>query len=275
MNIVLTCINNYQSYILANIKQLIKLEHKNIYVITNKQFFSNFENYDVKLINIDELPDSYNFKRRTRLDRRFRNGFMMLCSFRFFLIYAFMKKYNIDNVIHLENDVTIYYNCDILLDILGKSNRMYIPFDSFTRNIASIIYIPNHALFKNILDRYNLVQNDMYNFRNILVKTNYIDTFPIFISNNENNEIQFVSRNYTLFNYIFDAAAIGQYLGGTDPIHNNGIGFVNETCVIKYNKYEFIWEMVDGIRKPFMRINNTSIPIFNLHIHCKDLDRFT
>jgi hypothetical protein len=61
-----------------------------------------------------------------------------------------MKKYNIENVIHLENDVVIYYNCDILMDKLDK--YFYIPFDSFKRNIASVVYIPNSDIYKIILD---------------------------------------------------------------------------------------------------------------------------
>ena len=57
MNIVLVCINNFQEYILDNITQLIKLQHENIYVITNPQFFQAFDRFSgkVKLINIDEL----------------------------------------------------------------------------------------------------------------------------------------------------------------------------------------------------------------------------
>lgn len=274
MNIVLTCIGNFQSYILTNIKQLIRLNHKNIYVITNNRFFVNFKNYDVKLISAEDLPNSYNYTRRSRLTRSYRNGFYVLCSLRFFVIYEFMKKYNVENVIHLENDVIVYYNCDILFDIIGNSNKMYIPFDAYIRNIASIVYIPNHSVFKNILDRYNFRLNDMFNFRNTLVSTNYIDTFPIFIDNNESPEIKFVSRNYKLFNYIFDAAAMGQYLGGFDPIYKRKAGFVNTRCVVKYNKYEFIWETSDDIKKPFLKVNNINIPIFNLHVHCKDLEKF-
>jgi hypothetical protein len=39
MNIVLTCVGNFQDYILDNIRQLIRLNHENIYVITNSELF--------------------------------------------------------------------------------------------------------------------------------------------------------------------------------------------------------------------------------------------
>jgi hypothetical protein len=152
-----------------------------------------------------------------------------------------------------------------------------MPFDTFTRNIASIIYIPDHNIFKNILDNYDKDNNDMYNFSSIMKNTNLINTFPIFIENElENNEYQFVTKNFNKFKFIFDAAAIGQYLGGVDKRNNpnNTVGFINETCIIKYNLYNILFLDNENSKKPFISIKNKLIPIFNLHIHSKDLDKF-
>ena len=187
-----------------------------------------------------------------------------------------MKKYEINDVIHLENDVLIYYNCDILIHTLDKNN-VYIPFDTFNRTIASIMYIPSATIFKKILDNYNLNKNDMENFSQIRQTIGLIDNFPIF--NNylsPDREISFVSTNFNNLNYIFDAAAIGQYLGGVDSIYTakSTVGFINETCIIKYNIYNINWLIVDYIKRPFIQINNNLIPIFNLHIHCKNLQKF-
>ena len=278
MNIVLVCIANFQEYILTNIEQLIKLEQKKIYVLTNQKLFNFFTKYEsfITLVNIDELNDSYNFYNNTSLNKSFRNGFWTFTSLRFFYIYEFMNKYKINDVIHLENDVLIYYNCNNLIDKLDK-NKMYIPFDTFNRNIASIIYIPSANIFKTILDNYDLDINDMENFSIIQKKTGLIENFPIFNNiQSENSEISFVSRNFNIFNYIFDAAAIGQFLGGIDPLNNKNdtVGFVNVKCIIKYNLYKIEWLNINNIRRPFIQINNRLIPIFNLHIHCKNLLKF-
>lgn len=277
MNIVLVSIINFQEYILHNIEQLIRLNHKNIYVLTNNNLFIHFTKYAnfITLINIDNLIDTYNFYSNTHLDKSFRNGFWTLTSLRFFYIYEFMKKYNVNDVIHLENDVLVYYNCDILDSCLNK-NYIYLPFDTFYRNIASIMYIPNHNIFKLVLDNYDMTKNDMENFSIIKQKTGLITNFPIFNSLSINDEISFVSTNYVEFNYIFDAAAIGQYLGGVDPQNTNmdTVGFINETCVIKYNYYNIHWISIDNINRPFIDIDNNTIPIFNLHIHCKNLLKF-
>lgn len=278
MNIVLVCLNNFQEYILINIEQLIRLGHENIYILTNNHLFKYFDNVktNIKLIDVDKLDETYNFYSRTTLDKNFRNGFWTLTSLRFFYIYEFMSKFNITDVIHLENDVLIYYNCNTILDLFDKK-YMYIPFDTYKRNIASIVYIPSCEVYKQILDNYDFGKNDMENFSTIKQKTSLIQNLPIFINyNSNNNEVNFVTHNFDKFKYIFDAAAIGQFLGGIDPKNNsdNTIGFVNETCIIKYNNFNFTWNIVDGVKKPFLNIKNHVIPIFNLHIHCKNLKKF-
>lgn len=278
MNIVLVCINNFQEYILDNIQQLIKLQHENIYVLTNEKFFNLFDKFaeKIKLIDIETLPDSFNYYSKTNLDKSFRNGFWALTSFRFFYIYEFMKKYDIKDVIHLENDVLVYYNCNCIINDFEKK-FVYLPFDTFKRNIASIMYIPSHEIFKIVLENYDLSKNDMANFYNIKNKTGLIKTLPIFpkiITDNE--EVKFVSNNFDKFKCIFDAAAMGQYLGGIDPNNDssNTVGFVNETCIIKYNQFKFIWITICDIKRPFLKIGDAEICIFNLHIHHKDLYNF-
>jgi hypothetical protein len=278
MNIILTCIKNFQEYILKNIEQLIRLQHKNIYVITDRGFFSYFDKYisQIKLIDVNDLDEKYNFESNTSLDKNFRGGFWYLTSLRFFYIYELIDKYNLEDVFHLENDVLVYYNFDEIIKYINK-NYMYIPFDSYKRNIASIMYIPNKVIFKNILNHYNFNINDMDNFSNIKNKSALIQNFPIFIKNNNLTEEQkFVCENCELFPFIFDAAAIGQYLGGVDPRNKSGNteGFVNETCVIKYNNYDFVFKEIDHINRPFIIIENNEIPIFNLHIHSKNLSKF-
>ncbi len=60
-----------------------------------------------------------------------------------------------------------------------------------------------------------------------------VKTFPIIDNTFEKS---LYNINYEEFNAIFDGAAIGQYLGGVDPINCPGdtTGFVNETCVTKW-----------------------------------------
>ncbi|NBO23927.1 MAG: hypothetical protein EBU93_01615 [Chlamydiae bacterium] len=273
MNIVLVCLSNFQPYILTNIQQLILLKHSDIYVITHSVFFHHFDVYksSIHLVDVGDLPDSFDYYNKTTLNKHFRNGFWAMASLRFFYIYELMNLFHLTNVIHLENDVLLYYNIDQIIPKLD--NRfLYIPFDSFSRNIASILYIPNSHIFKMILDSYRFDLSDMDNFSHLFRETGLIQPLPIFSSfHAKTSEEQFVSSHFDKIGFIFDAAAMGQFLGGIDPLNDPGntVGFVNETCVIKYNKYSFVY---DGFLRPFLSIDDSLFPIFNLHIHSKKLE---
>jgi len=276
MNIVYVMLNNFQDYILDNIEHSLSVMNpiSRIFVITNKEFFPLFHIFlnKITLVASDDLSISHTYnKTSVYLKDTFRNGFWHLTSLRFFYIYEFMKKYEIESVLHLENDVLIYYSPDILIPACNPT-YVYMPFDCWNRNIASIVYIPNHVVFGNILQHYDHTQTDMANFSVIREKTGLIETFPIFPLLNTipaSDEIRFVSKNFDTFGCIFDAAAIGQYLFGVDPrnIQGDTRGFINETCVIKYNNYQIVWQQL----RPFLCIEGYCIPIFNLHIHCKNL----
>ena len=164
-----------------------------------------------------------------------------------------------------------------------QNDKIWVPADSLRRSIASVLYIPNYEIFGLFLDNYNNQANDMQNLSySQSIMPHLFDNFPIcFQSEKHSTEQRFVTRTYPLFNMIFDAAAIGQYLGGIDPRNSsnnaNTIGFINETSVIKYDSYNFVWRtsLDDDTRKPFIKLDDdTYIPIFNLHIHSKNLSQF-
>ena len=287
-SLILVCLENFQEYILTNIAQLLRLGHTEIYVLTNQHLFHEFEPFNdiLKLVDVETLEDPFDFKGKSTLDKGFRGGFWFNTSARFFVIHAFMLKHGLKDVIHIENDVLLYYNVDEELAETFTEQKLYIPFDTYERNIASIVYIPDADIFSKILEHYDFGKNDMYNFSEIRKRTQLIQNLPIFVDGRDTAlvgrdtvlavdtvlERAFVSNGFK--KYIFDAAAIGQLVGGVDPRNAAGDtrGFVNETCVIKYKEEgEIIWREVDGFNKPFIKIFTKEVPIFNLHIHCKNL----
>lgn len=313
MNVVLVCIGNFQEYIIANIRNLIRLKHKNIYVIINQNFKHHFAEFSpsvftghekgngnemattspVKLVYVESLNDRYHYYSRTRMDKNFRNGFWALTSMRIFCIHAFMEKYGIKDVIHTENDVVLYYNCDELMEKVER-NKIYVPFHSLTINVISVIYIPNAAVLNLLLMNWNVDVLDMYVFFHFKkMMPHLVETFPIFKEQTEFKEDavkRMVCNNFDKFEQIFDGVAIGQYLGGIDPrnVENSmksTVGFVNKECCIKYDGYRFIWKEIpiisgednvieETMKKPFVCVGEDEIPIFNLHVHSKDLAKF-
>ena len=183
-------------------------------------------------------------------------------------------KNNIQNCVHIENDVMVYWNLNQLEDKFKKINKLLIPMDHKHRCIPSFIFIPNHHHLKPVIDNYDYQKNDMENLAIAYHKFDNIDTLPLL--NNEDKQKGFlreVTKKFTTFECIFDAAAIGQYLGGTSSDVNK-IGFINEKCIIDYSKYLFIWKNIGNLYRPYIIKNNREIPILNLHIHCKQLQNF-
>ncbi len=269
MQIILVSTGNLQEYIIDNIQNLKLFGNNDIVVITEKHFFNKLKDLDITLIDSAELDD-YNFNNKSKLNKDFRNGFWHLCSLRFFYLYSYIKKNQLTDCIHLENDVMTYINFDKLKTCL-KHNKVYATFDSDTRVIPSILYIPNCEAFKPIIDNYNEQINDMENLARF--DETVIEPFPIY-SNHEN--INKFNKNFDDFHSIFDGAAIGQYLGGIDPRNQHGDtrGFINETCIVKYNNNTFFWVLEDGLHCPYISINNYVIKVINLHIHSKQLNKF-
>ena len=274
MKVVLVSLGIFQDYLLNNIKQLKLQGNNDIVLITEKLFFKNIdENLNIQLIDVNELNSEYleQFQNNLQLDRSYRNGFWHHCSMRFVYIYEYMKKNNITDVIHIENDIMIYENLDNIKDIFDK-DKIYLSFDNIDRVIPSIMYINNYSNLKIILDNYDIKSNDMVNLGKYY-NSPLVEPFPIISIDNDEN---YFNKNFKYFNSIFDGAAMGQYLGGIDKLNdpNNTIGFINETCIIKYNNYKFHWKKINELWNPYLEINNNLIKINNLHIHSKALEKF-
>ena len=145
-NIILISTGNFQEHILDNIEQLLLLK-LNIHIIIDKTFFNYVKHYEshITIIFTESLNINY-FDKNTKLISKFRNNFLNNCSKRLFLLYEYMKKENIINVIHFENDVLFYNNMDY-----NFQKKIYITMDSKNRCIPGIVYIPNYTLLEILI----------------------------------------------------------------------------------------------------------------------------
>ena len=259
MKIVLVVIGNFQSYVIDNIRQLIVTNNRDIDVICDQKFSCHFKDQEVNLFDIESIDTDYLQLNRVE-STTFRNGFWKYTSYRFTLLLKYMKKTGITNIVHIENDVLLY--CELSQSLFHTSSKILLTMDHPNRCIPGIMVIPTENMLEKCLGLFDLKLNDMENWAKCYNHFDFVDSLPIFTS----------SDHFEKYNAIFDAAAIGQYLGGVDPRNASGDtkGFVNETCVIKYNNYRFIWKE----NKPFIVIDEVFYPVLNLHIHCKDLKQF-
>lgn len=227
----------------------------------------------------------------------FRNGFWVSTTARFFYIAGLIELHNLKEVFHIENDVIIYDDISKFLEYINKQNNygskmdfIYMVQDSPSRVIPSILYFPNHSSIKNLtkfivdnLDNSDRFLNDMDILGRYALKRN----FPC---DPDNNKI------HNERNYIFDGAAIGQYLGGVDPNNLNDYtknpvykyvnptkGFINETAIFKPDGciYKKKFVITDVTKKPVgvyicKKLDETRINrIANLHIHSKQVYQFS
>jgi hypothetical protein len=267
MEIVLVCIENFQDYIIHNIENLLLFQNTNITVITENHFFKFFKDKNVNLIDLNSFSDSSINK--FNLNKNFRNGFWIYTSYRFFVIYEYMKTFNKEKILHIENDVMCYVNVNKIPFINDKIN---VTFDSPGKVVPGLVYIPKTELLKIFLDTYDFNQNDMVNFG----KISETISISLPIINDDTTTYSKLNENYNIFESIFDAAAIGQFLGGIDKRNDQSDtrGYISDTCKVNYSKYTFHWKKENDLYCPYIKINDKFIKINNLHIHCKNLNNF-
>jgi len=284
MKVVLVNIGVFQDYIFYCIKQLQMYGNNDITIITNRDFFDKYDVLDntenIELISSEDLNDM-NYKLYSGMSREFRGGFAFYASQRFFYIYSYMKLYDIIDCVHIENDNMIYENLDNVFPGSPYTEKVCAVFDSPRRVIPSIVYIPSSDSLNELLKEYKYQLNDM---ENLGMRSDAIEKLPIIpLINNYMNPNYTIglpyAQNFGRFGkkHIFDGAAIGQYLGGIDPrntTEKDTRGFINETCVVKFNNFEIIWSYVDHLYRPYLKINDIEYPIVNLHIHSKNLCDF-
>jgi hypothetical protein len=276
-----------------------RLFNKNcpIYLIANESAFKNssLNLDDIIFISCESLKKSENHLNFMK-DAKLGKGFWNNTTERFFYIDDFIKEYGIKHLFHMENDVMLYMDLEKTLKIFKKNyqNKIAATFDNDNRAIAGFLYIDNEEpldkLCEFISNNVTKGGNDMIFLSNFKKECSrkYIDHLPIitplYVEENElknligNKAFQkdLYYLNFDQFNSIFDAAAIGQYLGGIDPIHGKSSpGFINESCLFNPKKCLFYWEEdEEGRLVPFISYKDESFHINNLHIHSKRLKDF-
>jgi hypothetical protein len=264
----------------------------NIYILAEKVNLDNIKKQvdqfnlksssQIKIIYIDvaKLTKSQEHVRYVHYMNRlvnlnFRNGFWKYTTERFFILEECMKQYNISKMFHIENDIAMFCNLnDIYKSFIQKNNyedKLVVCEISPTMVIPSILYIDNHHLltiFNNFIT--DISKQKFYNDMQLLGLYPNKYLFPIDPHHRSNIE------------GIFDGCAIGQYLDGIDPRNcqnpdDNQIGFVNETCIIKFDKYQFQQEKHPKFDVLQYRCYDSKVsrPVYNLHIHSKRLHKFS
>lgn len=236
------------------------------------------------------------FLRQSTLDGRSKDGFWRKASERFFVLEELIVDYKLEHVFHLESDNMLYVNLKELLPIFKTYPSIAAVFDNDDRCIPSFVYVANPRSMEGLSNFFASQAQRGLNDMQIpaLYKKQYgrsaIDHLPLTMKDYLNHyslrnalgntvkDSQAYCYKVEEFNSIFDGAAIGQFLGGTDPGNGPsapGVGFINESCVFDPSRFQYEW-IIDGAGRkvPYAVFKNQKYRINNLHIHSKNLKEF-
>lgn len=293
------------THTLCALKQARLFNSCDIFLVANSESIlgePELESLDITTVPCEELkpsPVHVAFNKHSPLDRTERNGFWHVTSERFFYLEAFARTLPGQAIFHIENDVMLYRSLRELRSVLKREKvQVAGTLDNDIRCVPGFTYFDSAeclgALTQFFLDvvQFNSLPelNDMILFaaywRNAtdrpftplpVVPSHY----PYALTSRAGHEARdpkTYSNLFAQFESIFDAAAIGQFLGGVDP-RNAGnvgtVGFVNESAVYNPSHFEFKWEL-DGEKRwrPYALLQGHSTAINNLHIHSKNLRAF-
>lgn len=264
----------------------------------NKSLDTRFFEDNIQFMATEKLKKTNQHKQFIQfstLDTAGREGFWRKCTERFFLVHELMQVYQLKDVFHLEYDNMLYVNLSELLDVFHTYPNSAAVFDNDDRCIPGFVYFAHeHALNKMtqfIASHARTGLNDMqiiarykktYGIKEIgnlpIIMPAYLEGHVLMSpAGHKTNFSQDYIMNFSSFLSIFDGAAIGQFLGGIDP--KNGVskpGFINESCLFNPSLIKFTWEVDDCDRRvPYASYGNSISRINNLHIHSKNLQKFT
>jgi hypothetical protein len=213
---------------------------------------------------------------------------------RFLYLYDFIEKFQLENVFHMEHDNMLYADLQTLLPIfLERYSGLGITFDNDQRCICGFMYIRNSSIMgdfaRYLADHAHMNWSDMYApayFKNSR-KSEDVTHLPIVISEyvkdhkllesyygNKASKKSLFCLNFEAFQSVFDAAALGQFLGGTHQAFP--AGFINEACIFTPLDFSYEWRLDEQNRRvPYIIYKGNAYRINNLHIHSKNLAAFS
>jgi hypothetical protein len=262
---------------------------------------------NVERVAVEELTVSDQhraFHALSPLDRSFRGGFWTHTTERFFVLEALMAHLALPCAVHVENDVMLYCDLEVLAPKLAALYAgLAATFDNDQRCVPGFIYVPRIAAIAALNDfivemlqklRATYTPEQLRGLNDMMMLGHFrtrgfalIDHLPIVppdypgalrsTAGHVAADPSCYSRHFAELRTVFDAAALGQFLGGIDfrNAPDATAGFVNESCVFDPRQVNVRMTADDaGRRVPVIETPGGTCPVANLHIHSKNLRPF-
>ena len=295
MIIVYCFIGSLPSYAVDTVHQTRLFYKGPIYFIISdvkSPYLSALQSYGVECIPYDGLKDEtfqecikeHNTKFSRIEGLKGRENLFVYAYERFFVLYHAMKQRKWTDVLFLELD-NLIYDDPLKWEESFSLKPIAFMYDNVKRCASGICYIQTHDILLDFTQcclqyiRETDIANDFITEMQALYSfwikyPEKVQLLPIHWPTEQTPSE--THENYHRYNQtIFDAAAIGVYLGGVDPFHTKGLIRTGLHCVwsvINYTYYQYDWkEDQEGRLIPYVLHEDKWIRINNLHIHSKNL----
>lgn len=285
MNIILFHVgNDIPNHIVICLRQL-RHTNPNIKVwFLHNQAISQYIYPLVREFNIESvIVDINDF---TIIDEymNFHSNFWNVTMKRIPIMAKFAKEKQLEDIIIFENDVLIYHDINNIIHWLSNQ----VEDCGLTRGTPNDV-MTGFAYFKNFnslsrLSDFILTELNTYTVGDFVNEMNLLSKFASIHGNSYNiptlpyqlnHKLSMEPYPYIIMPFIFDPAAWGQYVGGT-PHNGKTPGWAENAHYIGKEilngRYNVVWIN----KKPYVKDlkSETFTPLFNLHIHSKDLHKY-
>lgn len=225
------------------------------------------------IVTPDQVPTSpmhTSFLERSTLDSTWNSGYWKLCSQRFFAIHDVAVKFGLQRFFHIETDVLVYWPfSDLCLD---SDVEIGLTLLNPVKVIPGIMYFRDADATCKMVQCFLQLAHEGKNDMDVLGHMCQNPTMKIYelpVSPMKSAPDRW-SQGQSKLGYIFDGAAIGQWIGGVDKVCKTqgfDLPFVNTEASYRFDNEQVTW---DSLHRPHVN----GIPVFNLHVHSKQLARW-
>jgi len=215
---------------------------------------------------------------------------------RFFLLEEFMNDYEIEEVVHMEGDTLLYTELDGLVPRFRTCYPgLALPFLFDEESVCCFLYVNNRTSLGDLTQfiNDNLIGEGYRSDMTLLalfaketgiaehlpsVSPRYLATQPmVSLNGRKTSSPEKYANNAEYLGVLFDPAPIGQYLDGESNMQvNRKPSVINQNAVYNSSHFKLMWEKdAKGRRVPFLHYLEEKWPLANIHVHSKQLMKFS
>jgi hypothetical protein len=218
------------TYVESSIDLALKHSGLAVHLLGNARIKPKISNTLFNFTAVEDFYDSKEFieaAKRLWYDHSFRNGFWLKSLERFFVLEQYISSKKIEKIFHAELD-QLLFRADLLVNKLDCSvhRGLYIPFHSTKAAVASVVYCNSLESLRSLLNYASngpIFPNEMALISSWMLK-NPDKAFALpALSTLVNKHLDSSLNKTEIINAIdlggvVDAAQLGQWVAGIDPI---------------------------------------------------------